>query len=79
MSSREEPKIVGKKDPGNDVRPHWGVALTKGAKQSVRHPSGVAGAFEMPDPRLFGATPLDRWMGNGHPKGVLRLPLFTMS
>ena len=27
---------------------------------SVRHPSGVAGSLTMPDPRVIGATPLDR-------------------
>ena len=44
----------------------------------VRRPSGVAGLLAMPDPRVFGATPLDRWLKSGHPQGVLRSTLFTM-
>jgi len=48
-------------------------------RQPVRHPCGVALSFVMPDPRVFGATPLDLWLRSGHPQGVLRSPLFTMS
>ena len=51
------------KTPGNDDAfklydparvSHISVSL------SVRHPSGVAGSLAMPDPRVIGATPLDR-------------------
>ena len=59
--SAEDP---GKEDLGKDIRPRQGVALPR---QSVRHPSGVAGSLAMPDPRVFGATPLDPGLKSGHP------------
>ena len=40
-------------------------------RQSVRHPGGVAGLLAMPSPRVFGATPLDLWLRNEHPQGVV--------
>ena len=36
-------------------------------RQSVRHPSGVAGSLATPDPRVVGATPLDPGLKSGHP------------
>ena len=59
--SAEDP---GKEDLEKDIRPRQGVALPR---QSVRHPSGVAGSLAMPDPRVFGAAPLDPGLKNGHP------------
>ena len=41
--------------------------------------AGSLGYFAILDPRVFGATPLDRWLGSGHPQGVLPSPLFIMS
>ena len=56
-----------------------GCRTYQGVRQPVRHPCGVAVTFVMPDPRVFGATPLDRWLWSEHPQGVLRSPLFIMS
>ena len=36
-----------------------GCRTYQGVRQPVRHPCGVALSFVMPDPRVFGATPLD--------------------
>jgi len=36
-------------------------------RQSVRHPSGVAGSLATPDPRVVGAMPLDPGLKSGHP------------
>ena len=56
-----------------------GCRTYQGVRQPVRHPCGVAVSFVIPDPRVFGATPFDRWLRNGHPQGVLRSQPFTMS
>ena len=60
MSRHKVPKTPGKmtsemiSDPARVS--HLPVSI------SVRHPSGVAGSLAMPDPRVFGATPLDLWL-----------------
>ena len=46
----------------------------QGVRQSVRHPDGVAGSLAMPDPRVFGATPLDLGLKSGHPCRGASLP-----
>ena len=56
-----------------------GCRTYQGVRQPVRPPSGVVGLLVMPDPRVFGATPLDLWLWSGHPQGVLRSPPFIMS
>ena len=66
--SAEDP---GKEDLGKDIRPRQGVALSR---QSVRHPSGVAGSLAMPNPRVFGATPLDPGLKSGHPRRGASFP-----
>ena len=58
VSRHEVPKTPGNDDAFKVYDParvsHISVSL------SVRHPSGVAGSLAMPDPRVIGATPLDR-------------------
>ena len=43
---------------------------TPGASLIVRHPGGVAGSFVTPSHGSSGLTPLDLWLGSGHPGGV---------
>ena len=50
------------------------------AEQSLQRPrQGVAGLLALPDPRVFGAMPLDPSYGAVTPVGVLLSLLFTMS
>ena len=72
--SAEDP---GKEDPERDMRPRQGVAHTSQSTSAT--PYGVAGSLAMPDPRVFGAMPLDPGLNSGTPVEVLRSPLFTMS
>ena len=52
--SAEDP---GKEDLRNTYDPARASHIP--VSHSVRHPSGVSGSLAMPDPRVFGATPLD--------------------
>ena len=61
------PKTAGE-EATKDIRPRQGVALT----QSVNQCDTLAGSqlLAMPDPRVFGTSPLDLWLWSGHPQGV---------
>ena len=59
------PKTPGKNDAFKIYDPARASHIP--VSQSVRHPSGVAGSFAMPDPRVVGATPLDPGLKSGHP------------
>ena len=76
VSRHEVPKTAGE-EATKDIRPRQGVALT----QSVNQCDTLAGSqlLAMPDPRVFGTSPLDLWLWSGHPQGVLYSQSFTAS
>ena len=66
--SAEDP---GKRRRIQGIRPRQGVAHTSQSTSAT--PYGVAGSLAMPDPRVFGATPLDPGLKSGHPcRGATR-------
>ena len=68
------------KTPGNDdAFKVYDPARVSHSPAISATPYGVAGSLAMPDPRVFGAMPLDPGLNSGTPVGVLRSPLFTMS
>ena len=76
VSRHEVPKTAGE-DARKYKRPRQGVALIR---ESGNQCDTLAGSrsLVMPDPRVFGATPLDLWLWSGHPQGVHRSSLFIM-
>ena len=64
-------------DAKKDKRPRQGVAHIRESGNQCDTLAGTR-SLVMPDPRVFGATPLDLWLLSGHPQGVHRSPLFIM-